>query len=70
VPPDLDPATLTADERLRQVAALLAAGVLRLRDRAALPADPGEHPAPENPQENGQDSLEVLAHAVLTVHGG
>jgi hypothetical protein len=42
VPPDLDPAALTADERLRELAALLASGVLRLRDRDALSARPGK----------------------------
>jgi hypothetical protein len=39
--PHDDPARMTADERLREVAAILAAGLLRLRSRAALPADPG-----------------------------
>ena len=34
--PDLDPSQLTPDECLDGVAAVLAAGLLRLRDRAAL----------------------------------
>ena len=34
-----DPARLSPDERLREVAAILAAGVLRLRQRAALPGE-------------------------------
>jgi hypothetical protein len=36
-----DPTSFTANERLREVASFLAAGVLRLRASAALPADPG-----------------------------
>jgi hypothetical protein len=34
--PHDDPATMTADERLREVAGILAAGILRLHSRAAL----------------------------------
>jgi len=36
--PETDPARMTAGERLREVAAILAAGVLCLRSRAALPS--------------------------------
>jgi len=39
-----DPSYLTPDERLSEVASILAAGVLRLRARSALP---GDDPAPE-----------------------
>src|SRR5687767_6781403 len=39
--PDLNPSLMTPDERLREVAAVLAAGILRLRDRAGLAPDPG-----------------------------
>lgn len=64
--PHDDPAAMTPDERLRELASILAAGVLRLRSRAALPADPG----PENLPESGQDCLEVPAETVLSVHTG
>ena len=67
---DLDPIALTPDQRRREVAALLAAGLLRLRDRAALSAPLGEQPGPENPRESGRDSLEVPAGTVLSVHSG
>src|SRR5262245_8875887 len=46
MPPCDDPALLTPEERLRELAAVLAAGVLRLRERAALPAN--------SPQEQSQ----------------
>lgn len=68
--PHDDPATMTADERLREVAAILAAGILRLRSRAALPADPGKHSGLKNSPESRQDGLEVSAETVLSVHRG
>lgn len=67
--PHDDPAAMTADERLREVAAILAAGILRLRSRAALP-DLGKHSGPKNPPESGQDCLEVSGETVLSVHRG
>jgi hypothetical protein len=36
-----DAALLTLDERLRELASILAIGVTRLRQRAALPAEKG-----------------------------
>jgi hypothetical protein len=79
--PESDPARMTADQRLREVAAILAAGLLRLRDRAALPTDPlafrplprGEGRGaggPENLSETGPDGLEVPSETVLSVHTG
>ena len=68
--PHADPAAMTADERLRELAGILAAGILRLRSRSALPADPGERPGPENSPDSGQDSLEVAPKTVLSVHTG
>lgn len=68
--PHDDPAAMTADERLREIASILAAGLLRLRDRSALLADPTEHPGPENPPESGQDRVEVPAETVLSVPTG
>jgi hypothetical protein len=68
--PHDEPAAQTCDERLREVAAILAAGILRLHSRAALPADPAQHSGPENPPESGQDCLEVPGKTVLSVHTG
>jgi hypothetical protein len=68
--PHDDPAAMTADERLREVAAILAAGILRLRSRAALPADPGKHSGPKNHLKSGPDRLELPDETVLSVHTG
>lgn len=68
--PDADPAFLTAAERFRELAGILATGLLRLRDRAALAAVPGEHPAPENLSKTGNSCLELSEKTVLSVHGG
>jgi hypothetical protein len=45
-PTALTPARLPHDEQLRQLARILAAGLLRLR-RPAPPADSGPNPPPE-----------------------
>jgi hypothetical protein len=68
--PHHDPAAMTADERLHEVAAILAAGILRLRSRAALPTDPDQVSGPKNLPESGQGCLEVSGETVLTVHRG
>jgi hypothetical protein len=58
----------SASERIREVASIFAAGVLRLRARAALSPDRG----PDCPAEFLPDPesvpLEVLAPTVLSVH--
>jgi hypothetical protein len=56
-------ATLTVDQRLVEVAAILAAGVLRLRSRAALPP-------PANCQESCQNRLEDCARKRLSGQRG
>jgi len=61
-----DAAPLTSDERLREVASILAAGVLRLRQRAALPTDD----AKKKPVELPAAGLEVSGETVLSVHTG
>ncbi len=61
-----DPARLSPDERLREAAAILAVGVLRLRQRAALPAEQ----VPEIPAESSPDGLEVPSETVLSVRVG
>ncbi|MSR55825.1 MAG: hypothetical protein EXS09_21510 [Gemmataceae bacterium] len=63
---DLDPSLMTPDERCREVAAILASGLLRLRDRAALASDT----ASENPSEPVGNSLEAVPANPLTVHVG
>lgn len=52
--PGIDPSKMTPDERRREVAAILADGLCRLRDRSALEASP----RPENPSESSETSLE------------
>jgi hypothetical protein len=59
-------ARLTPDERLREVATILAAGVLRLRQRAALPTDDAQ----KKPAELSAAGLEVPEETVLSVHTG
>jgi hypothetical protein len=61
---------MTADDRLRELAAIRAAGLLRLCDRAALPTDPGQDSGPENVPARSPDCLEVRAETVLSVHTG
>ena len=54
-----DPRTLTPEQQLREIARILAAGVLRLRARVALPpAVPP--PASEIPPDCGPNCLEVI----------
>jgi len=60
-----DPSILTPDERLSEVAGILAAGVLRLRAGAALPADDSGQ---KNPPESGPTCLEVPNETMLSVH--
>ncbi len=62
-----DTARMSPDERLREAAAILATGVLRLRQRAALPPEKSL----EIPAELPAAGLEVPAETVLSViHGG
>jgi hypothetical protein len=61
---------LTGDERLREIAGLLAAGILRLRCRAALPPAPAATPDPENPPNSSLNCLEVPRESRLNVHTG
>ena len=63
--PDLSPVDIppTPQERLREVAALLAAGLLRLRTRpnlASVATVPGQHAAPEKAEESGEKPLASL----------
>jgi hypothetical protein len=60
----------TPDQRLRAVARILAAGILRLRARAALPASAAELPVPRILPENAANVLDVPAETRLSVHPG
>ncbi len=62
-----DPANMTPDERVAEVAAILAEGVLRLRRRAAVP---GNVPANNIPLESRQIGLDAGAETRLHGHRG
>ncbi len=62
-----DPANMTPEERLAEVAAILAEGVLRLRRRAAVPATVA--PA-RNLLESEQDGLDDSPETRLHGHRG
>ncbi len=64
---------LSADERLREVAAILAAGLLRLRTRPQLAATsdmPGEHVPPQESADSAQKALGLPATARPDPHAG
>jgi hypothetical protein len=65
-----DPAILTTEQRLAEVSAILAAGVLRLRRRCALPATSPPVGNLQNPQESGEPGLEYQAETRLHVQRG
>ena len=67
---DLDPAELTADERLQEAAGIFAAGVLRLHGRTALPVTPSPSPISENLAEASPEALAIPAESSVTVTGG
>ena len=56
-----DPACLTPDERRRQVAAILARGILRLRGLPPLPPDSAPPGDPHEPPDSCQKALEWSA---------
>ena len=64
--PDLPPSDLTPDQRRRELAGLLARGLRRFRDRAALSAEPTS----ANPSEASFSTLEAVPDKSLTVHAG
>jgi len=63
--PVLYPDCLTDEQRFREIAGILAAGVLRLHARAALLP-----PNSEKTPNSEQDCLDVAAEIALTVHTG
>ena len=66
-PPDPN---LTPDRRLRELAALLAAGLRRLRTRPSLSPSAGRPPGPEKSLESRRDCLELPGETVLSVTTG
>jgi hypothetical protein len=63
-----DPASLAPDARRSELASILAAGILRLHARVAIP---GDVPTPEISPDSATACLEVPAETVLSViHGG
>jgi hypothetical protein len=58
---------LSPDERRTAIARILAGGVLRLWNRAALLPDDGDRKNPSNP---GENRLEAVSENPLTVHVG
>jgi hypothetical protein len=61
-----DTTRVSPDERLREIAAILATAVLRLRQRAALPAEK----QPENPETCRPDGLAIPRETRLSVRVG
>jgi hypothetical protein len=59
--------TMTPEQRRGEVAEILAAAVVRLRLRAALPT---ERPGTEKPAESAVNPLEVPSETRLSVHTG
>jgi hypothetical protein len=58
------------EQRLREVARILAAGILRLRARAALPPSSEHLPGLQIPPESGPNCLELPPETGLSVHTG
>ena len=65
-----DPAALTPDERLAEVAKFLAVGMLRLHATGAISTTPKHAAVPGNLPETAATGLEVSAETVLSVHCG
>ena len=64
-----DPTALTPDQRAREIARLLAAGVRRLFSRPANDI-PASNPDPEKSRESSETGLEVGSETRLSVHTG
>lgn len=62
----VDPTRLSPDERFREVAGILAAGVLQLRQRSALSTENSE----ENVPKSSPDGLEIPAETRLSMRVG
>ena len=65
-----DRSSITPEPRHSEVASILAAGVLRLHTRAAIPDDPEQFLASGNLAKTDSPGLEVPGETVLSVHNG
>jgi hypothetical protein len=63
------PSELSPEQRRREVAGILAAGVLRLRKLRVLAGEPAETPQ-ETSAESATGRLEVSGETVLSVESG
>lgn len=61
-----DDAVVTPDQRRRAVAEILAAGLVRLKRRAALPSGTAKHSGPAESSESREAGLEVREPVRLT----
>ena len=70
--PDLrdDPAAMTPSQRRREIAAILARGVLRVRECASASDDSGETRTVEKAPDSGQTCLELDATSSPHVPAG
>ena len=66
----LNAAPASDDERIREVASILATGILRLRSRVALSACADPDKFSENPENIGPTCLEVPDETVLSGDNG
>ena len=65
-----DSFSMTPDERRAAIAKILAAGILRLHTRAALPSASASTSDAKNTENPGAPRLEVPNETVLSVHNG
>jgi hypothetical protein len=65
-----DAASLTADQRFRQLAALLATGLLRVGAARPSSAAADAHPALEKPGNSAAAGLELPSETSVTVQPG
>jgi len=65
-----DPANMTPEERVAEVAAILAEGVRRLRRRGAAAAVSGDAPMAGIPRESGQNGLDGCTRTSPHGHRG
>ena len=65
-----DSVSMTPDEHRAAIAKILAAGILRLHTRAALPSASAPSSDAENTENPDSPRLEVPDDTVLSVHNG
>jgi hypothetical protein len=65
-----EPIAMSSGERLSRVSEILAAGILRLRDRVALTAEHGPTLPTQNVQNSVRACLDVPSETSVTVHTG